>query len=618
MLTVPLIPDTAPFTGEQRAWLNGYFAGLFSRGPANAIAPAAAGNPPAAPAVAALKPLTVLFGSQTGTAEMLAKKAAKTAGRRGFAATVMDMAAFTPAQLAQEENILVIASTYGDGEPPDNAKTLHAALTTAPPPSSPASSVRPLARLRFSVCGLGDTNYAQFCQCAKDFDEHLEKRGATRIAPRADCDLDYEETFSTWLASALSALSGITPTAGVADAAGGADPGSVSASTSPLLADEPGAAATTARAPAPTRTNPFPSTVLAVRRLNAAHSAKEVNHVVFSLEGSGLVYEPGDALGVFPRNSDDLVAALLAALGCDGEEAVPAPDGATTSLRHALTAHYDLGKPSADFVACYHPPASDAVEGPVGATSGPATVSHHVLDLVLARPGTRLPPADFVRLLRKLQPRLYSIASSPRAHPGEVHLTVGAVRYEAHGRPRKGVCSTFLAEGCPIGSVVPIYVHSNSAFRLPTDPSRPVIMIGPGTGIAPFRAFLEERRASAAPGRTWLFFGDQHADSDFLYRDELAALQREGALTRLDLAFSRDQPEKIYVQHRMMDHAAELFAWLEAGAHLYVCGDASRMARDVDTALHRVIETAGARSPAQAADYVQALKAARRYARDVY
>ena len=622
MLTVPIIPDTAPFTGEQRAWLNGYLAGLFSRGPVNAAATA-----PAAPTAAPLKPLTILFGSQTGTAETLAKKAARTAGKRGFAATVMDMAAFTPAQLAQEENILVIASTYGEGEPPDNAKALHAALTAAHGADS-SSPVPSLARLRFSVCGLGDTNYVHFCQCAKDFDEHLEKRGATRLAPRADCDLDYEETFSAWLASALTALSGTTPIpgdAGVAAVAGVVDPGP-SSYPSALFPDDLDAPATTTAPPAYTKKNPFPSPVLAVRRLNAVHSAKEVNHVVFSLEGSGLVYEPGDALGVFPQNADDLVAALLAALGCDGEEAVPAPDGTTTSLRHALTAHYDLGKPSAEFIARFGPPVLDTIPSladvDAGAAPGPvtttATAVHHILDLVLAHPETRLPPAEFVRLLRKLQPRLYSIASSLRAHPGEVHLTVSAVRYEAHGRPRKGVCSTFLAERCPAGSLASLYVHPNSAFRLPADPSTPIIMIGPGTGIAPFRAFLEERRASAAPGRTWLFFGDQHADSDFLYRDELAALQREGVLTRLDTAFSRDQPEKIYVQHRMMDHAAELFAWLEAGAYLYVCGDASRMAKDVDAALHRVIETAGARTPAQAAAYVQALKAARRYARDVY
>jgi len=242
----------------------------------------------------------------------------------------------------------------------------------------------------------------------------------------------------------------------------------------------------------------------------------------------------------------------------------------------------------------------------------------HVIDVLLARPETRLVPADFVRLLRPLQPRLYSISSSLRAHPGQVHLTVGAVRYEAHGRVRKGVCSTFLADRCAVGATAPVYLHKNSAFKLPADPAAPVIMVGPGTGIAPFRAFLQDRRASGARGKNWLFFGDQRAAVDFLYRDELDAFRRDGCLTRLDTAFSRDQAEKIYVQHRMLEAAGELYAWLESGAYFYVCGDASRMAKDVDAALHKVVETAGGKTAAQAADYIQALNAARRYARDVY
>ncbi len=242
----------------------------------------------------------------------------------------------------------------------------------------------------------------------------------------------------------------------------------------------------------------------------------------------------------------------------------------------------------------------------------------HVIDVVLARPETRLAPDEFVRLLRPLPPRLYSISSSPRAHPGRAHLTVGVVRYQAHGRPRAGVCSTFLADRCAEGSAVPVYVHRNPAFKLPADPAAPVIMVGPGTGIAPFRAFLEERAAAGATGRNWLFFGDQHAATDFLYREELLGMKERGVLTRMDLAFSRDQDEKLYVQHRIREHATEVYAWLEAGAHVYVCGDASRMAKDVDAALHQVVAAAGGKTAAGAAEYVQTLKAARRYARDIY
>jgi sulfite reductase (NADPH) flavoprotein alpha-component len=579
MLTVPVIPDSAPFTAEQRAWLNGYLAGLFSRGAVNPVA-AGAGQKPANP----LTPLTILFGSQTGTAESLAKRAAKEAGKRGFAAMVLDMAQTDVAKLASEKNLLVITSTYGDGEPPDNAKALHAALASDAAPA--------LATLRFSVCGLGDTNYVQFCKCGQDFDAFLEKRGATRVAPRVDCDLDFDAKFSSWLDSALGALSG--------QAAGAATANSSAQPSAPAATDEV--------EPRYSKKNPFPAMLLTSRNLNGEGSAKQVHHVEFSLEGSDLVYEAGDALGVLPHNCPELVAEILGALGCDGEEAVLAPDGNTTSLRRALSELYDLGKPSPELLAHY------------GSGSGGVAVAlHQVIDVVHARVDVKLDPATFVRSLRKLQPRLYSISSSPKAHPGQVHLTVGAVRYELAQRHRKGVCSTFLADRVvPSETRIGVYVHSNKAFRPPTNPDAPMIMVGPGTGIAPFRAFLEERRATGARGKNWLFFGDQRAATDFLYRDELAAMTRDGVLTRLDTAFSRDQSEKIYVQNRMLENAAELYAWLEQGAHFYVCGDASRMAKDVDVALHKVVELAGKKSPDEASAYVQALKAAKRYARDVY
>ncbi len=379
-----------------------------------------------------------------------------------------------------------------------------------------------------------------------------------------------------------------------------------------------------ARKPAPTenksaysRSHPFPATVLIVRNLNGAGSAKEVNHVEFSLEDSDLVYAAGDALGVYPRNCPALVNDVLAALNCDGEEAVPSPAGALP-LRRALTECYDLGKPTSELLALLAPVGA-ALRRDESAESRdkPAPTPHHVIDVLLAAPAKPAVTA-FVRALKKLQPRLYSISSSPKAHPGRVHLTVGAVRYEQVSRLRKGVCSTFLPERAVGAGQVGIFVHANPSFRPPPDPGTPMIMVGPGTGIAPFRAFLEERQATGAKGKNWLFFGDQRAATDFLYADELRALQAAGVLTRLDLAFSRDQPEKIYVQHRMLEHAAELHAWLEAGAHFYVCGDAARMAKDVDAALHRVIETAGGKSPEDAAAYVQALKTAKRYQRDVY
>jgi sulfite reductase (NADPH) flavoprotein alpha-component len=587
MVSTPLIPDTAPFTPEQRAWLNGFLAGVFSR--AIGASPVGASSLATAP----LAPLTILFGSQTGTAEGLARKAAKEAGKRGFAATILDLAQTDAARLAAEKNVLLITSTYGDGEPPDNAKALHAAIRADGAPS--------LAGLRFSVCSLGDTNYTLFCQCGKDFDAALEKLGATRVTPRVDCDLDYEEPFTKWLDVALTAL--------------GPAGGALRPDEDVESRDKP---APTVEEPTCSRKNPFPARVLAVRNLNGPGSAKEVNHVEFSLEGSGLVYAAGDALGVYPQNCPALVDDVLAALGCDGEEAVPTPAG-ELPLRRALTECYDLGKPSAGLLSLV----GGALRPNVAPESGhkaPPTLNapaHQVIDVLLAATA-RLAPADFVRTLKKIQPRLYSISSSPQAHPGQVHLTVGAVRYEKDGRLRKGACSAFLAERALAAGKVGVFVQANPAFRPPASGDTPMIMVGPGTGVAPFRAFLEERRATGAKGRNWLFFGDQKAASDFLYREELLGLKESGLLTRLDLAFSRDQAEKIYVQQRMLENAAELYTWLEAGAHFYVCGDASRMAKDVDAALHRVIETAGRKSPAEAATYVQALQAAKRYQRDVY
>jgi sulfite reductase (NADPH) flavoprotein alpha-component len=591
MSSVPLIPESAPFSAEQRAWLNGFFAGMFSR----AVAPA--GN---ALAPAALTPLTILFGSQTGTSEALAKRAAKEAGRRNFAATVIDMAQTDIARLRAEKNILLIVSTYGEGEPPDSAKALHAALSGA---ANDEAGPRALSALSFSVCALGDTNYTQFCQCGKDFDAFLAKLGARRVAPRVDCDVEYEELFVRWLNDALAAFGASSATQPAAKADGvGTNAGDTEDSH--------------AGAGGYSRKCPFPARLLTSRNLNAPGSAKQVHHIEFDLGDSGLIYEAGDALGVYAHNCPEHVQEILTALGCDGEEEVASPDGATMPFRRALTECYDLGKPTAELIALC------GVATPVGAaatTGSGAGAPHHVIDALLMVGNARVTSADFVRALKRIQPRLYSISSSPKAHAGQVHLTVGAVRYEKEGRARKGLCSTFLADRAQPGSAhVGVFVHPNPAFRPPSAGDTPMIMVGPGTGIAPFRGFLHERKASGAKGKNWLLFGDQRAATDFLYREELDELTRTGLLTRLDTAFSRDQTEKIYVQNRMMERATDLYAWLESGAHFYVCGDASRMAKDVDAALHQVVMTAGGKSAEQAAAYVQNLKATKRYARDVY
>ena len=586
---VPVLPDNAPFTPEQRAYLNGFLAGLFSRAlQPNLAAPAAESKP--------LTPLTILFGSQTGNAENLSKRIAKEAGKRGFAPTIQDLGKYATAQLASEAALLVVTSTYGDGEPPDNAKAFWEFLGGVAAPK--------LAQMKFSVLALGDSNYPKFCAFGKAVDERLEKLGAARVHPRTDCDVEYEEPFANWMNGALSAL---------APAAAPAQPVAV-----PAVEAAPAKITSTY-----SKSHPFPAPLLANVRLNGEGSAKDTRHFAFSLEGSGLSYEAGDALGVRATNCAELVEELVRALGRSGEEPVPDRDGKETPLREALIHHYEITRIPSPLLKAMAERSGDAelLKLTAPGANGELTKflwGREIIDLLHIHPAVKFSPTEFVALLKKLQPRLYSISSSPKAHPGEVHLCVGVVRYDSLGRSRKGVCSTFLAERVPTGGAVPVFVHHNKNFRPPANPDAPMIMVGPGTGIAPFRAFLEERRASGAKGKNWLLFGDQREATDYLFKEEIETMQREGTLHRLDLAFSRDQAEKIYVQNRMTEHAKELYAWLEEGGGFYVCGDAARMAKDVDAVLHQVIQTAGGKSAEEATAYVAALKKDKRYQRDVY
>jgi sulfite reductase (NADPH) flavoprotein alpha-component len=367
--------------------------------------------------------------------------------------------------------------------------------------------------------------------------------------------------------------------------------------------------------------NPFLAALITNRKLTADASAKETRHFEISLAGSGLSYEVGDALGVMPTNCPTLVEDILRALNCDGEEAVPAPDGGEVSLRTALLRHYEITKIPAQLLKVIAERSSDKTLAELMIPEAKDALGHYlwgreIIDLLVDFASVSYTPAEFVSHLRKLQPRLYSISSSLHAFPDQVHLTVAAVRYDSFGRKRKGVCSTFLADRT--AGTVPVFVHVSKGFRLPSSGDVPIIMVGPGTGIAPFRAFLHDRRARGAKGKNWLFFGDQKASTDFLYREELDGMLADGHLTRLDTAFSRDQEAKIYVQQRMVENAAELWAWLQEGAYFYVCGDAQRMAKDVDAALHKMAETAGGLSADDAAAYVQKLKSEKRYMRDVY
>lgn len=538
-----LLPETAPFSPEQRAWFNGYLAGLMSAERLT-VANASPGT------ATTLKSLLILFGSQTGSAEALSGRLAKEAKKHGFNARALNMDDYAKIDFATENRVAIVTSTYGDGEMPDNAQAFWNLLQSEAAPK--------LAHLEFSVLALGDTNYAKFCQAGKEFDRRLEELGARRVHDRMDCDVDYEEKAKLWFDGLMKALGN----------------GVVESAITPVSAESGNRVHSKA--------NPFPARLKTNRKLNGEGSAKETRHIEIILEGSGLSYEVGDALGIVPANCPEFVSEILTACGLDGEEAIHTPSGKEKALRLALMEDFDL-KP---FLA----------ELPTkGASVG-----------------------DLAVKLRKLQPRLYSISSSPKAHPGEVHLTVGIVRYELNGRQRKGVCSTFLADRSGTETLVPVFVHASPGFKPPKDSNAPMIMVGPGTGIAPFRAFLEERLAVGATGRNWLFFGDQRATSDFLYREELEAWRQDGFLTHLDLAFSRDQAEKIYVQNRMIEKATELWSWLEEGAHFYVCGDASRMAKDVDAALHQACQVAGGLTPDAATAYIGKMKTEKRYCRDVY
>jgi len=585
MNSVPFIPESAPFTVEQRAWLNGFLAGLHSSAPAAAPAPPTNSEP-----------LLILFGSQTGTAEGLAKKMAKESQQRGFAPKVLALNDYESANLAAAGKTVIISSTWGDGEPPDNAANFWNWLN--------ADSAPRLEDLQFAVLGLGDKNYSDFCGASKKFDVRLEALGAKRLVSRGECDADYETAAKAWIDGLWEKLGG-TAQGSVAAVNGSANNGH-GTPTPPAGHD---------------KSNPFPARLLKNVLLNQPGSSKEVRHYEISLAGSGLNYEAGDALGVVPVNCPELVEDLLAALKCRGDEPVKI-DATEMPLREALTRRYEITRPTQELIT---------LVGERGFANGLSPLlaadrrddlkrwifGRDVLDVIGLLPAP-MTLAELLPLLRKLSPRLYSISSSPKAHPDEVHLTVSAVRYESHGRPRKGVASTFLADRVGDAEFVKVFVQPSHGFRPPENGEAPMIMVGPGTGIAPFRAFLEERQATGAKGKNWLFFGDQTRAADFLYAEQLTAWQQSGLLTRLDLAFSRDQADKIYVQNRMLENAAELWAWLEAGAHFYVCGDASRMAKDVDAALHTIIETAGGKSADEAKAYVARLKTDKRYQRDVY
>ena len=563
-----VIGDTSP---TQRSWLSGFLAGI----EAATAAPAVAAAPVVRPA------LTVLFATESGNSEALARKAAKDAGRLGFAARALDAADATPADLAKTRNLLVIASTWGEGEPPQRATGLLGALLADDAPR--------MEGVTYAVLALGDRAYAQFCETGRVLDDRLAALGAHRAAPRLDCDVDYEAPAADWLATTLKELRG-----------------EQDAPAASVIHVDFGHAA----APAYDKANPFQAEITDLVNLNSSRSAKQTTHVELSLNGSGLTYEPGDAIGVVPHNDPAAVDAVLSAAGLPGDVALHK----TLTTKHdvtTLTGHLVRGLADLTGDKKLQDLAGDAEK------LAAFLPGRHVVDLLEAYPN-RLTPEQLTGLLRSLQPRLYSVASSQKLVGEEAHLLVSAVRYQTHGRDRGGVASTHIADRRKTGETLPIYVKPNTHFRLPADPAVPIIMIGPGTGVAPFRAFMQERDALGTQGRSWLFFGDQRYTHDFLYQLEWQDLLSRGLLTRLDVAFSRDQDKKIYVQHRLWERRQDLHAWIQDGGHVYVCGDQSRMAKDVHATLRDVIADGSAITPEAAEAQLADMKRAGRYLLDVY
>ena len=573
-------------TAEQRQWLSGYIAGF-----------EAAADPRTAPAApqAAKLPLTILYASESGNAETLAAQARKAASRAGFGVKVLDMADTTPADIARAGSLLVIASTWGEGDPPQRAEAFHAALMAADAPR--------LEGLRYATLALGDRAYARFCETGRAFDARLAALGARRIAELVECDLDYKKPAAGWIEATLRTL------------VDQADPRSEQADPGAAVIRVDFARATPAEPGAEAEANDdaprvVDAEIAAHINLNSSRSDIETYHVELSLAGSGLTYHPGDAIGFMPRNDPALVDAVLTVSGLTDDAALQAALGQrldiTTLTRGQLA---DYARLTGD--AALRKTAED------DARAGEFLRDRQFIDLLEAAPH-RLTAQQLTDLLRPLPPRLYSVASSQQAVGEEAHLLIAKVDWESHGRARHGVASSDVAMRRRVGDALPIYVKPNPHFRLPADAAAPVIMIGPGTGVAPFRAFAQEREASGASGRTWLFFGARRFTHDFLYQLEWQDWLKSGVLSRIDLAFSRDQREKTYVQHRMWEQRRALYAWLRDGAFVYVCGDVKAMAKDVHAMLLAIIaDQSGCDADAAAAE-LREMQRAGRYRRDVY
>ena len=633
-MTLPTVPDTGikdtdrqlirtlarSLSAEQALWVSGYFAGAAeARGELMALGNEAStvisrardGQAPAST-------LKFLFAGETGNAAGLARDLVGRAERIGIKATAEDLARYKVRGLKDEETVLFIASTHGEGDPPETAASFFEFLASRKAPS--------LEGLRFAVLALGDSTYEFFCEAGKLLDRRLAALGASRLADRCDCDVDYEGDANAWAEHVLGRLQD-DPAAGATSAAHLGTPDARGTSSAHGTSAASGAVSFALAAAKPAvgeygKHRPFAAPIMENLRITGRGSSKATRHLELALDGSGLGYLPGDALGIVPSNDPALVGELIGELGWAGSEKV-AGRGGELQVSQALTAEFEVTTLTPRFIGHWATLSGDKRLAELASNKTRAELAafmagNQIIDLVRASPAAGVSPQDFLQGLRTLQPRLYSIASSADFVPDEVHLCVAPVQYRLHERERQGVASRYLAERRNPGESVPVFVQRNDNFRLPDDPGAPIIMIGAGTGVAPYRAFMQHREALGIEGKSWLFFGERNFHTDFLYQAEWQEWHRSKALTHVDLAFSRDQQDKLYVQHRLHEQAVELFRWLEDGAHLYVCGDAESMAHDVQATLLAVVSGQRGRGSEDAQAYLRELQAVGRYQKDVY
>ncbi|ELI8803776.1 NADPH-dependent assimilatory sulfite reductase flavoprotein subunit [Klebsiella michiganensis] len=589
---LPLSPEqmarlqaaTTDFTPTQLAWVSGYFWGVLNQQPGAAVvAPAQAAEVPS---------ITLISASQTGNARRVAEALRDDLLAAQLNVKLVNAGDYKFKQIASEKLLVVVTSTQGEGEPPEEAVALHKFLFSKKSPK--------LTDTAFAVFGLGDTSYEFFCQSGKDFDNKLAELGGERLLDRVDADVEYQAAAAEWRARVVEVLKARAPAAAPSQLIASGSVNEIH--TSPY-----------------TKEAPLTATLAVNQKITGRDSEKDVRHIEIDLGDSGLRYQPGDALGVWYQNDPALVKELVELLWLTGEEPITV-DGKTLPLAEALEWHFELTVNTGNIVENYA--TLTRSESLLPLVGDKAQLQHYaattpIVDMVRFSPA-QLDAQALVDLLRPLTPRLYSIASSQAEVESEVHVTVGVVRYDIEGRARAGGASSFLADRVEEDGEVRIFIEHNDNFRLPANPQTPVIMIGPGTGIAPFRAFMQQRAAEGAEGKNWLFFGNPHFTEDFLYQVEWQSYVKEGVLSRIDLAWSRDQQQKVYVQDKLREQGAELWRWINDGAHIYVCGDANRMAKDVEQTLLEVIAEYGAMDAEAADEFLSELRVERRYQRDVY